>query len=50
LRFDAGALAIENRLTIGLSGSPFDTADLPDGYRRNSLKWMEVGVGVRLGL
>ena len=50
LRFDAGALAVENRLTIGLSGSPFDAADLPDGYRRNSLKWMEVGVGVRLGL
>ncbi|HET7109319.1 MAG TPA: hypothetical protein VFI41_00490 [Gemmatimonadales bacterium] len=50
LRFDAGALAIENRLTVGLSGSPFDAADLPGGYRRETLKWMEVGLGVRVGL
>jgi hypothetical protein len=50
LRFDAGGLVIENRLAFGLSGSPFDPADLPDGYRRKSLKWMEVGLGVRVGL
>lgn len=50
LRFDAGAIVLENRLTLGISGSPFVTADLPDGYRRTALTWMELGVGVRVGL
>lgn len=50
LRFDAGAVVLENRLTLGLSGSPFDAADLPDGYTRHTLRWMEVGLGVRVGL
>lgn len=50
LRFDTGAMVFENRASLGLSGSPFDAADLPEGYRRHTLTWMQVGVGVRVGL
>ncbi|HET8632573.1 MAG TPA: hypothetical protein VFL88_00385 [Gemmatimonadales bacterium] len=50
LRFGLGAVTLENRLTVGMSGSPFDAADLPDGYRRHALTWMQVGMGVRVEL
>jgi hypothetical protein len=50
LRYDLGPLSLENRLTLGISGSPFDASDLPDGYERRMLKWMEVAIGVRVGL
>lgn len=50
LRFEVGRVTLENRMTLGMSGSPFDAADLPDGYTRHRLAWMQVGVGVRVGL
>ncbi|HET7604354.1 MAG TPA: hypothetical protein VFK36_15120 [Gemmatimonadales bacterium] len=50
VRLGLGAVTVENRLTLGLSGSPFDAADLPDGYERRVLRWMEVDIGLRVGL
>lgn len=50
LRFGVGAVTLENRLAVGMSGSPFDAADLPNGYQRHGLMWMQMGIGVRVGL
>lgn len=50
LQFDAGPLRIENGLRVGLTRSPFEADELPDGYRRTALRWVELAVGVSLGL
>jgi hypothetical protein len=50
LRFGSGSVSLEDRVTIGISASPFDTADLPEGYERSALRWMSVEIGLRVGL
>lgn len=50
LQYDAGPLRIENGLRVGLSRSPFEADDLPEGYRRTAMRWVELAVGASLGL
>lgn len=46
LRLPLGKLALENRLTAGLSGSPLDAEDLGDGFEMRSLSWLAFGVAL----
>jgi hypothetical protein len=48
LHLNAGRLRIEQRVTAGLSASPFTARDLPEGYERRMLRWVGVGIGVGL--
>ncbi len=50
LRFDAGPFLVENSVRAGLSASPLDAGDLPEGYRRRALRWIGVGMTVSVGL
>jgi len=48
LRLDAGAVSLENSVAVSVSGSPLTNGELPDGYRENLLRVLEVGLGVWL--
>lgn len=50
LRFEAGAIAVENWIAGSISGSPLSWAELPDGYRGRVLRTVEVGLTVGFGL
>lgn len=51
LRFPLGArVAVENRVTAGLGGSPFRRATLPPEAEIRSLRTLGVGAGLRIGL
>ena len=50
LRVSLGRVALENRLAIGISGSPLDQEDLGAGFEMNELRWLAFGVGVWLPL
>jgi len=50
LRVALGEVALENRLTVGLSQSPLDPEDLGDGFDTKRLRWLAFGVGVWLPL
>jgi hypothetical protein len=48
LRLDAGAVSLENSVAVSVSGSPLTAGELPDGYRGNVLRALEVGLEARL--
>jgi hypothetical protein len=50
LRLPLGGLALENRLSAGLSGSPLDAQDLGPGFETSSLEWLAFGVALWLPL
>lgn len=49
-RVPVGRLDLENRLAIGLSGSPLDEEDLEEEFQRRSLRSLSLGVGLRVPL
>lgn len=50
LRLDAGPFLVENSVQAGMSASPLDADDLPEGYRKRTLRWIGVGMTVSVGL
>jgi hypothetical protein len=50
LRLPLGSLALENRLSVGLSGSPLDAQDLGPGFETSTLEWVAFGVALWLPL
>jgi hypothetical protein len=50
LRVPFGAWEVENRLGIGLSGSPIEAADVGDVAEERDLRTVMIGVGLRTGL
>lgn len=50
LRFNAGAVTVENWISGSISGSPLGSAELPDGYRARALRTVEMGLAVGFGL
>lgn len=50
LRLPLGKLALENRLVVGLSGSPLDAGDVGQGFERGSLSWLAFGAALWLPL
>lgn len=50
LRLDAGPFRVENSVRAGMSASPLDAGDLPEGYRKRALRWISVGMAVSFGL
>jgi hypothetical protein len=50
VRVPLGPVALENRVTAGLSGDPLDQEDLGEGFERHGLRWLAVGLGLRVGL
>jgi len=50
LRLPLGGLALENRLSAGLSGSPLDAQDLGPGFETSTLEWVAFGVALWLPL
>lgn len=50
LSLPAGPVRIENTLGFGWSAGPFRTEELPAGYRRQGLRTVTAGVGIRFRL
>lgn len=50
IRVPLGGLALENRVSLGLSGAPLDQGDLGDGFELRALRSLAIGVGLRLPL
>jgi hypothetical protein len=50
LRLPLGKLALENRLAVGVSGSPLEAEDVGDGFEISSLRWLAFGVALWLPL
>jgi hypothetical protein len=50
LRLPLGSWELENRLGVGLSGSPVETADVGEVAEERGLRTLMIGVGVRTGL
>ena len=50
LQLPAGPVVLENVLGFGWSAGPFRAAELPAGYRRQRLRAVTVGIGIRFGL
>lgn len=50
IRLDAGFFRIDNVVSAGRSASPFERADLPEGYRKRPLRWISAGMVVSVGL
>ena len=50
VRLPLGGLALENRLAVGVSGSPLEAADVDGGFESRALRSIEFGVGLRLPL
>ena len=50
LRLPLGPLELENRITLGISGSPIDQADIGGGGATRSLRSLAFGVGLRAPL
>ncbi len=50
VRVPLGGLALENRVSLGLSGAPLEREDLGDGFELRGLRSLAVGVGLRLPL
>jgi hypothetical protein len=50
LAFSLGGMQWENRVTYGVSGSPFQKRDLPPGATVSALRTIGVGVALRFGL
>jgi hypothetical protein len=50
LRLPLGRVALENRLTAGVSGSPLDAEDVGEGFERTALSWLGFGVALWLPL
>lgn len=48
LRIGAGAVSLENSVAVSVSRSPFTDGELPDGYRGNVLRMLEVGLSAWL--
>lgn len=50
LSLPAGPVLIENTLGFGWSAGPFRTEELPAGYRRQALRVVTAGLGIRFRL
>ena len=50
LRLPLGPLELENRVTLGISGSPIDQADVGEGGATRSLRTLAFGLGIRVPL
>ena len=50
VRLPLGRLALENRLAVGVTGSPLEPADVEGGFEARALRSVEFGVGLRLPL
>lgn len=50
LRVPLGRLELENRIRLGLSGSPIDQEDIGEGGTRRSLRTVAFGAGLRVPL
>jgi hypothetical protein len=50
VRLPLGAVALENRLVFGMSGSPVEESDVGGGFQLSSLKTLGYVVGLRLPL
>jgi len=50
LQLPAGPITLEHVLGFSWSPGPFRAAELPDGYTRQSLRAVSIGVGIRRGL
>jgi hypothetical protein len=50
LRVPIGALELENRVGLGLSGTPLEEADLGSATEESGLRPLMIGVGVRAAL
>jgi hypothetical protein len=49
LRVPLGAVELENRVGLGLSGNPIEAADVGETADLRSLRAVVVGVGLRFG-
>ena len=50
LAMRAGPVTFENALAGSISASPFEPADLPDGYARRTMRALAVSISARFGL
>jgi hypothetical protein len=50
LRLPVGPLELENRITLGISGSPIDQEDIGEGGAMRSLRTLAFGFGLRVPL
>jgi len=50
LRLPVGPLELENRITLGISGSPIDQEDIGEGGATRSLRTLAFGLGLRVPL
>ncbi|MBA2458135.1 MAG: hypothetical protein H0V43_04160 [Gemmatimonadales bacterium] len=50
VRVPLGSLALENRVSLGLSGAPLEREDLGDGFELRGLRSLAVGVALLLPL
>ena len=48
LRLEAGPVSLENSVAVSVSGSPLTEDELPDGYRQEVLRVLELGLGAWL--
>jgi len=50
LELDAGPFTLENGIGAGFSAGPLETADLPDGYEKRSIRTVAMRVAARFSL